>query len=225
MTIRVQLIGSFGVCGADGRRISVRRPSARLLAYLALAGGCERRMVVASALWPDLCEERALANLRSVFWRARRELPMGFDGDSHSLWLGDDVSVDYLAALAMPIDGLDAHDLDPAVFLDELLPSWPDEWLYIPRLLYRQTRLQCIEMYVAERMRREEFDIANQLLDRLLQAEPFLESAHRLKAELLTRTGDAAGAIELCTAFDVRLRSFLSIEPSPALHRIAATWS
>ena len=56
--------------------------SQRLIAYLALSDGPTQRSHVAGTFWPDVGQDRAMANLRSVIWRVR--------GSGHELIAADD---------------------------------------------------------------------------------------------------------------------------------------
>jgi DNA-binding SARP family transcriptional activator len=183
-----------------------------LLALLAISGGSERRILLASTLWPDTTEERALANLRSVYWRARRDLPSLVNGDATNMWLSSDIEVDYLSALVMPFSGTTLRD--PKALLHDLLPDWQEEWLRLPRFLFRVIRLQLVEAVVSEQSALGNFEQATILLNDALRCEPLRESLHRLMADVLLADGRRNDAISLCTDFRSRLCSELGIEPS-----------
>jgi len=72
--LRVALLGRFAV-SCESRPVDLQASASRLLAYLTLSFG---RMVprsrVAGALWPDLSESRARANLSTVTWRLQTAL-------------------------------------------------------------------------------------------------------------------------------------------------------
>jgi hypothetical protein len=72
--LEVQIIGRFDILhhGEPGRS---SRNSARLVAYLALHPGMQPRITVASHLWKDVTEARALACLRTALWKTRSDHP------------------------------------------------------------------------------------------------------------------------------------------------------
>lgn len=72
--LEIHLLGRFAVVSGTGP-IELKDRPAQLLAYLALTGGRTiPRTRAAGALWPDLPEERARANLSTVAWRLRGAL-------------------------------------------------------------------------------------------------------------------------------------------------------
>jgi hypothetical protein len=124
-TYEVRLLGGF-VLLAEGAAVRVRKPVARLVALLALEGGRCTRSVAASTLWPEVREQRALANLRSIFCQAGLDAPGLVEGNASALWLSPMATTDCSASPA------------PWVSNEELLPGWDDEWLVLPRFLEHQ---------------------------------------------------------------------------------------
>lgn len=177
MSYELQLLGRFQLLGPEGAPVVVRRPVQRLLAYLTLRGRREQRPLAASALWPELSDKRALANLRSVLWRCNQELPGLLGADDVALWLDQAVRVDYL-------DGR-----DPDSWFHDLLPGWTEDWIGLPQFLHRQTRLQLIEERARWYLRHGDLDDAEWLLARLMDQEPDRESA-RVLCELAAKSVD-----------------------------------
>ena len=82
----------------DGEPVQVgRRKMVALLAYLAVAGGCHRRDSLATLLWPEYDQSRALAYLRRILSMLNRVL----DGE----WLAVDRETAGLNADADPSTG------------------------------------------------------------------------------------------------------------------------
>ncbi|MCL6508914.1 MAG: winged helix-turn-helix domain-containing protein, partial [Bryobacteraceae bacterium] len=74
MKLEIGLLGAF-TASSNGRKIQLHPGQAALVAYLALARGRQvPRTRVAGALWPDLPEDRARANLSTAVWRLRDAL-------------------------------------------------------------------------------------------------------------------------------------------------------
>ncbi|SRR6266516_3133397 len=79
-SLRIALLGGFRLLDRD-RHIPIPGGSERLLAFVALRGHPDKRIVVATALWPDVPERRAYASLRSAVARldhiSRKRTPRG----------------------------------------------------------------------------------------------------------------------------------------------------
>ena len=148
MTYSIRVIGGWQLLTSDGEARNVRQPIARLLAFLALRGGIQQRSLVAGSLWPDGCDHRAGSNLRSTIWHARTEIPGVVDGDSSTVWLCDNVDVDFVRAMGAIRSLLAGHSATPAAFamlLDDVLPDWDEDWVRPIRFVHRQLRLQALD--------------------------------------------------------------------------------
>ena len=88
----IRLLGGFGLCGPHGR-VEVPPAGQRLVAYLAIQGHPVRRSTVAAAIWPDVDEARARANLRSTLSRVSALAPV-VHATTASLGIPPDVVVD-----------------------------------------------------------------------------------------------------------------------------------
>jgi DNA-binding SARP family transcriptional activator len=144
----IQVLGTWRLIGPEGQTRPVRIAAQRLLAFLALRGRVQQRVLVAGSLWPDSSDRRSSANLRSTLWHARNECPGVVDGDGSTVWLCDGVRADFdeatdvvravLLGEAVPTQRL-------AVLAEDVLPGWTDEWVLPVRFLHRQLRRLALE--------------------------------------------------------------------------------
>jgi DNA-binding SARP family transcriptional activator len=186
MSYFIRVIGGWELQGPDGEILEVRRPLARLLAYLALRGGVQQRGFVAGTLWPDGCDHRAYSNLRSTLWHARREVGGVVDGDTSAVWLCPDVRVDINEARKVVrslFAGSSPSSLTIPMLLDDVLPDWDDDWVWSIRFLHRQLRLQALDRAI-EREIAEYRDFSAMTLAREVAVrEPDRRTTHRLLHE------------------------------------------
>ena len=149
-TYHLRLTGAFALRCVD-EPIPLPINSQRLIAYLALSDGPTQRSHVAGTFWPDVGQDRAMANLRSVIWRVRGSGHELIAADDGQLSLQRNVIVDAreLRRTAYAIlesgDGRRSHWLDALVRSDEILPDWSDEWVLVDRERYHQLRLHALE--------------------------------------------------------------------------------
>ena len=130
---RLMLLGHFRLTHG-GCPVKVPAGGQRLLAFLAVSDGPQRREHVAWTLWAGHSEGRALASLRTALWRLPR--PGGralFDDADNELELAADIEVDWRWCTVRArevIDGRRRADPDLVDALrSDLLPSWYEEWL------------------------------------------------------------------------------------------------
>lgn len=186
MRYSISVVGGWELRGPDGEHRHVRRPLARLLAFLALRGGAQQRSFVAGSLWPDGCERRACSNLRSTLWHARIEVEGVVGGDASTIWLLPDVDVDLDAAMRAIRALLQGEPTDRdqlAVLLDDVLPDWDEEWVQPLRFLHRQLRLQALERAVAQQVAAGCWEEAVQLARQVAVREPQRVSTQVLLSE------------------------------------------
>lgn len=69
--VSLRVLGRFEL-HVDGRRHEVPWQAQRVLGYLAVGGVAQPRATVAGALWGDVSQRRAQANLRNAVWRVRQ---------------------------------------------------------------------------------------------------------------------------------------------------------
>ncbi|QPK47115.1 hypothetical protein H4W23_22505 [Streptomyces gardneri] len=103
---------------------------------------------------------------------------------------------------------------------EELLPSWPDEWVVPERERWDQVRLHTREG-LAQRLQREgEYLAALQTALTAAQIDPIRETAQRILIEILLAEGNRACAVKRYQEYRRLLRSELAVEPSPLMRRL-----
>ncbi|MCW2796201.1 MAG: transcriptional activator domain [Nocardioides sp.] len=185
-----------------------------LIAWLALHPGSHARSLVATALWPDVAQDRALANLRTAIWAAHQAwgpagervlaTRSGVSLSAEDLWLdvGDD---------ADPERG------------EELLPGLNDEWVVRARDEGRAERVRRL-VELADRAERDD-DLAEavRLSRRVCELQPLDEGAHRALVRRLLGSGERATALVIAREFSDRLRDELGVRPSAATRAVHAS--
>ncbi|WP_066363288.1 BTAD domain-containing putative transcriptional regulator [Herbidospora mongoliensis] len=222
---RIDLFGGFRVRVGD-RLIapeawSQRKPAA-LVKLLALAPGHRlRREQVMDALWPDLDQRAAAANLRKALHSARRNLAE----DKLILAVGD--------LLCLPPEGVRVdvaaywsarrtRDYDEAIELyrDGLLPEDVyEDWAAAPREELRLDWLAAVEEYAGLLESRGDLNEAARKVQRLVAEDPLRESAHAWLMRLYTLAGRRDEARRQYSKINELLDIELGVEPQPETQR------
>jgi DNA-binding SARP family transcriptional activator len=127
--LEVRIIGRFDVLH-QGEPARSSRNSARLVAYLALHPGMQPRITVASHLWTDVTQARALACLPTALWKTRSDHLRLVDALGPALRLAEAVEVDlhHMVDDAQRLIGCRTNQtlepLEPADYTRDLLPDW-----------------------------------------------------------------------------------------------------
>jgi DNA-binding SARP family transcriptional activator len=216
---QLRLLGTFEL-RCDG---SARQPALavqRVVAYLALAGHPVQRPVVASALWPDAPERRALASLRSALWRLGGTGQRIVVGDA-ALAFAPQVRVDLRDAEALARGVLAGAAVDDWHLLEnELLPGWYDDWVLLERERFRQLRLHALDAlcdHLRLTGRRSEALAAGLAA---VADEPLRESAHRAVIRVHLDDGNACEALRQYRFCRRLLREQLGARPTQQLERL-----
>jgi DNA-binding SARP family transcriptional activator len=218
-TYHLRLTGAFALRSGD-EPIPLPISSQRLIAYLALCDGGTQRSHVAGTFWPDLGQDRAMANLRSVIWRIRGSGHDLIAADDGQLSLQRNVVVDTreLRRTAFEIlesgDGGDPTGLDALVRGDEILPDWSDEWVLVDRERYHQLRLHALERLCGLLAATGRFGLAVEACLAALAAEPLRESVQRQLIEVYLSEGNRADALRQFTSYQRVIREEVGVEPS-----------
>jgi DNA-binding SARP family transcriptional activator len=207
--VRVRLLNSFTVTYGD-ISLDLKPGAQRLVAYLALVQRAVERRFVAFKLWPDSCEERALANLRSALWRLRLLPVILVEVTSTHLTLGRHVWVDTRQNLPEEIFAVVPYQASPA----ELLPDWYDDWIVVERERIRQGLLHALEAACTTALDQDRHGDAIDLALRAVAMEPLRESAHRLVIIAHLREGNRHEAQRHYAHLVRMFREELNIEPS-----------
>lgn len=236
--LHVLLLGRFGIAADDGP-FDLQPALARLVAYLALAGG---RPVpgprAAGAFWPDLPEQRARANLSTVAWRLRsvlaaRGLPPDIvQSSGASLRLDPDrceVDVEHVRRHALTPGGgpYSLETLSRAagavrLYRGDLLEDWDAEWCDLERESLRRTHMSTLRALAEAFERRGRLDQALRYARQAADVEPFDEAVQRALMRLLVLSGDRAAAVHQFNRFARRVRSELGTEPDDETLALAA---
>jgi DNA-binding SARP family transcriptional activator len=222
---QLELLGGFRMRTADDD-VELPLPSQRLLAVLALHDKPMPRSQVAGILWPDVPEERARGNLRSVLWRVRGVQAL-CESRSH-LALRPDVEVDVRVALHMARQviaeeaPLAPTALRPLVESGVLLPSWYEDWVLFERERFCQLRLLALEHLGRQLLRRERLPEATAAALAAVEAEPLHEGARRLLIECHLAQGNRALATRQFSAYAAMVKRELGLEPPEVIADVMA---
>jgi DNA-binding SARP family transcriptional activator len=221
--VEVRLLAGFGL-RRDTEWIHLRRPSARVVAVLALKGRLERE-ALASTLWPDAPFVRSQAYLRTALWRLN-SAAVGLVATARDLLeLRDGVEVDARTLLDWAMrtisGGDDVEDLThPEHIGKDLLPSWEDPWLDEHREQLRVLIPEALEALALTQLRRGTAAASLWYALRAHQLDPLRESAVRILVECHLQQGNRAAAVRAVGQYRRLLRAELGVEPTPALTRL-----
>jgi DNA-binding SARP family transcriptional activator/EAL domain-containing protein (putative c-di-GMP-specific phosphodiesterase class I) len=246
---RFRLLGRLSI-ESDGAPRVVALPGRRSeLVFAYLAAEHQRdvsRAELAEALWPNGLPDTWAAALRSVISEVRRAISAaGLEGDGLLEHTGDgyrlrlppgavvdiDEARDALAnARAKTAD--DPHsaaaDADRVAALARMpfLPRHEGEWVEGLRRELEAIQVEALELSARSHLRSGDVRAAAAAAERLVEAEPYTDAAHRLRIEVLGAAGDRAGALRAYREIHETLED-LGVEPSDetqaALRRVVGT--
>jgi DNA-binding SARP family transcriptional activator len=219
---KLSLLGGFGLT-VGPRQVSLGVNAQRVLALLALSGRPQTRDVLASRLWPEAYQPRALAYLRTALWRVRQAHPRAVRASHNLVGLGE-VEVDYqtletrarnMFTGGAPLEELAA--LSHRLFEHELLPGWDEEWLMLDRERYRQLRIHALESLSVQLTAAGQYALAIDTAYAAIGAEPLHEAARAALIQAHLSEGDRAEALrQYATYRDLLLRE-VGLTPSAEL--------
>jgi DNA-binding SARP family transcriptional activator len=225
--VSLRVLGRFEL-HVDGRRHEVPWQAQRVLGYLAVGGVAQPRATVAGALWEDVSQRRAQANLRNAVWRVRQLSDGVLAGGRDVIALDGRVALDLRDAqrraqallrddddTAADVAGIDLLD-------DDLLPTWDEPWLLIERERQRQLRMHALERLSASLLRAERYPQAITVALAAVQAEPLRESSQRALIAAHLAEGNISEAMRQLDAYRALLRAELGIAPSQPLESMVA---
>ncbi|MFC8095440.1 BTAD domain-containing putative transcriptional regulator [Streptomyces sp. NPDC057301] len=221
---RLELLRPFEFTYA-GSSVSLPMGAQRLLAYLALQKDGAHRCAVAEQLWPDCSPFRAAANLRSALCQGRR---MGsvtvIDSVGQRLLLSPSIQVDLYDvwdSARQIISGLnsvpDNWDRLAGDLSKELLPGWTEEWLFLERERWSQTRVYALESLAQQLQVAGHYLPAVQAALTAIAVDPIRETAHRIVIEVHLAEGNVASAIKRYQDYRSFLQQELGVGPSPQM--------
>jgi DNA-binding SARP family transcriptional activator len=228
--LRVELLGGFGLYERD-RQVAVTEVSQRLLAFAALRGHPDKRIVVAASLWPKVSERRSCASLRSALTRMDRVGRGALQVDSAELGLATGVGVDLRDAQALAHRLLNsaepplAADLIPAAVARlsaDLLPGWYEDWAVLAAEDWRQLRLHALEALAGALTSARRFGAATAAARAAVRIEPLRESAHATLIRVHLAEGNQSEALRDFDRYGRLLHTELGLQPTRQLHDLVA---
>ena len=226
----IVLLGHFRLL-VGGERVGLPPASQRLLAYVVLAGSVVSRARVAGVLWSGIPEERAHTCLRATLTRLGARAPGVLRADGAELTLAAGVSIDLHEAqlqarqLLSSVDGRAAViPPDPlaavALFSNELLPGWYDDWVLLEAESWRQLRLHALEVLSIQLAVVGRFGEAVAAARAAVGVDPLRESAHAALITVHLREGNQAEALRTFEQFRRHLHTELGLEPTQTLNAL-----
>jgi DNA-binding SARP family transcriptional activator len=240
-SLRIALCGGLTV-ERDGDRIEgelAGRQGREVFAYLALH---RKRPVsrdeLAAMLWPEQAPRAPEAALNTILARLRRvlgpdalgargQLMLALDGDS---WIDVEVAEHGAVTAGALLEraepgGARSHaaralELIAGPLLPELSHTWVHEWRR--DLGDLSARLMSVMVRAGLELGGSELQDAARWSERLIEREPFRESAYAMLMEVHAARGDVAEALMVYERLRQLLSSELGVPPSPsvaALHR------
>ncbi|MEZ4730532.1 MAG: tetratricopeptide repeat protein [Caldilineaceae bacterium] len=224
--IALRLLGPVQIEHDDEiiRKIGSQK-SIALLGYLVQQGQPLSRTTLAGLLWPDQAETEGRRNLRWALNNLTNLLPNCFVADRHTIHF---LPVDHAWIDTRTFETLLAQDDDNALaaaselyrseFLAGLtLDDCPELelWLLQEREAWRRRVLSLLERLSERQLRSGDYPRAEATLQRLLELEPWHETAHRQLLWLLAVTGRRTAALaqyEICCRI---LAEELAADPLP----------
>jgi DNA-binding SARP family transcriptional activator len=228
--LRIALLGGFELFDRGGH-VSVSEGSERLLAFVALRGHPDRRIVVAGTLWPEVSERRSYASLRSTLARMDPVSRSALQVDSLLVSLDGGVTVDLRAAQALayrllnPAARPGEPDLTPAALASlsaDLLPGWYDDWVLLEAEDWRQLRLHALEALAGVLTGGRRFGDATAAAQAAIRAEPLRESAHAALIRIHLAEGNQSEALREFDRYGRLLQAELGLQPTPQLRELVA---
>jgi DNA-binding SARP family transcriptional activator len=213
------LLGGFRL-RIDGAGADLPLSSQRVIAFVALHDAAVTRSRVAGSLWPEKCEERAAANLRSALWRLNTVAVPILLTRRCQLCLEPEVEVDlrelHRWVAEGDADGLLAADL-VSLARSELLPDWYDDWVVLERERVRQRVLHALEAQCLALARDRQYARSIDVGLAAVASDPLRESAHRAVIAAHLAEGNRVEAVRQFERYRRLLASELGVEPSGEL--------
>jgi DNA-binding SARP family transcriptional activator len=221
---QLKMLGPLHLEGPDGETVRPERKTAALLAYLALEGPSHRARLV-GLLWPDTREAAARNNLVHLLRKLRTAIGTELVEGGELLSLLPLREVDALIARDLFAQGRYA---EVAAFEGTLLDGLPyddlpelDDWVSSERECFEAWRLQALQGEAAQLERAGNYDEAVVWARRLLDADPFSESAYRRLMRLQYLRGDRPAALKAFERCKAMLQHEFGVEALPETVRLA----
>lgn len=221
--LSVSTLGALSI-ELDGERVEHRIPAKAglLIVYLIDADSPVRRSTVAGMLWSDVSEDRARASLRLTLTRAREVLGDVIHADRDSVWL--DGSRRYDATTVLDGDAEDVLTVYRGEFLagiDTSGASLFDEWATVRRQRLHATALLTLADASERAHHDQRWSDAYRYAQRVVELEPWNESAHRHLIAALAETHGRSSALNQYERCVTTLATELGLEPEPETSELA----
>jgi WD40 repeat protein/DNA-binding SARP family transcriptional activator len=199
-----------------------------LLCYLAVTRRPHSRAALAGLLWPELPEDDARTNLRSVLAKLQKVVAPHLSVTRETVafnpaspyWLDVESFLDALrrAAATPAAVGLlgDAVDLYRGDFLEGFSirdAAAFEEWVLGERQYLQGLVVDVLHRLAATCTRQGDYNSASSYLNRLLALEPWREEAHRQLMQLLALSGQRSAALNQYEVMRRVLESELGVAP------------
>jgi len=233
----LRLLGTFHASLDDQPISALSQPrTQKLLAYLLLhRREPQSRHKIAFLFWPDSTDVQAQSNLRTQLTRLRRQLPNADRYISSNVatvqWRTDSdyvLDVARLEAVAArwglgdaAIDASSAQTTEEilALYSDDLLPTFYDDWLLIERKRLHELFSAVLLRLVTHHESRGELPRATRCAERLLRHDPLREEGYLALMRLYVAQGKRAQAGAIYRQCVEILQRELQVEPSAAITR------
>ena len=227
--MRLRLLGGFQL-EREGRPVPVPEGSQRLITFLSLRERSLSRQIVATHLWPEATQARALASLRSSLARLPIEARGSLAATSQELGLSDHVSVDLRGARILAQQLLEPHASSPAdlganaisTLSAELLPDSYDDWALIEAEEWRQLRLHALEALADRLSDSGRYGEAAAAGLAAVRAEPLRESPRATLINVHLAEGNPTEALREFSRYDQLLSLELGVGPTARLRSLVA---
>jgi len=218
--LRLCLLGVPRLEWPRGRVHLLQRRDAALLALVVLEGPLPRSRA-AARVWPDADSEGARNNLRQRLFRLRRSAERDVVSPDDLLQLGEGITHD--------LGELEARlSADPQAAHGELLGDldFADcaelaDWVDTARERWRSQRAQALSDIASRLESERDIGLALRYAQRLLDADPLVEAAHRHLMRLHYLRGDRDSALAVHARLRELLHTELRAEPDPQTRALA----
>jgi DNA-binding SARP family transcriptional activator len=211
------------------------RKAQALLIYLASTGYLHSREKLAGLFWPDMPDCQALKNLRTILPGLRQLVgpylivtreAIAFDR-AQPHWLDVEVLRKVLENLTVTTNPQQLWDVI-TLYQEDFLAGWYvrrapefEEWMFMEREQLRRLVVRGLT-FLTERCLNEGVEtIGLRAVERLLQLEPWLETAHQQRMRFLARMGQRGAALTQYETCRQILADEFGIEPMPETIRLA----
>lgn len=225
--LRLRLLDAFRL-EVHGGTVDLPRGVQRLVAFLALRSHPMQRGQVAGALWLDVPESRAAANLRSALWRLHAcGLPI-VEARNGALHLDPRIPIDFHEGIERArrwmADAVTEDDIaaGPPALEGELLPDWDDDWVAAERERYHQMRLHGLEAMAESMILRGRCGDALLAALAAVAADALRETAHRALVKVHLAEGNVGEAIRQVRRCERLFSDELGVAPSSRLADLVA---